>query len=376
MGANNDLQGMNAVDRSRVDIRGVLICGKNVEVDTNVIFKGEVFLEDSVSIGPNCIINNSVIKRGTVVKENCSIESAQIGEECSIGPFARIRPGSVIGNKSQIGNFVEIKQVIMGQGCKINHHSFVGDCIMGSHVVMGAGSITCNHDGQKVNQTIIADDAYIGSGVQLIAPLTIGKEAFVGAGSTITENVPEKVLALSRSRQVIIKNWNKEAPNMTRNSQSNTNVAEGWKNVIIDDPCLWPKETRVVLDTPHIDDRGLIQSLVNFPVKNVSLITSKKGTVRSNHFHRTDWHYMYMLSGKAEYYCRQTGTDEEIKMIIFDKGDLVFTPPMEDHATHFLEDSVFLAMSRNPRDQDAYESDVIRIPMFENGKLVTGKTDV
>ena len=145
---------------------------------------------------------------------------------------------------------------------------------------------------------------------------------------------------------------------------------ENWKSVVIDDPKLWPKTTHVEMDPAHGDSRGSIQSLVNFPVKNVSLITSKKGTVRSNHYHKTDWHYMYMISGKAEYYFRPTGSKEKIQKIIFDKGDLVFTPPMEDHSTHFLEDSVFLAMSRNPRDQEAYEEDVIRVIMFENGKLV------
>ena len=140
---------------------------------------------------------------------------------------------------------------------------------------------------------------------------------------------------------------------------------ENWKNIVIDDPALWPQEVRVKMDEPHVDARGSIQSLVNFPVKNISLISSKKGTVRSNHYHKTDWHYMYMLSGRAEYYYRPTGSHEEMKMVIFDKGDLVFTPPMEDHATYFTEDSVLLAMSRNPRDQEAYENDVVRVVMIE-----------
>ena len=140
-----------------------------------------------------------------------------------------------------------------------------------------------------------------------------------------------------------------------------------WRTIVIDDPTLWPKTTIVPLSTPHIDKRGSIQGLVNFPVKNITLITSKKGSIRSNHYHKTDWHYMYMLSGSAEYYYRPTGSKEEPKKIIIKQGDLVFTPPMEDHTTVFLEDSSLLAMSRNPRDQESYESDVIRVNMIETG---------
>ncbi len=138
---------------------------------------------------------------------------------------------------------------------------------------------------------------------------------------------------------------------------------DAWKNITIDDPAQWPRTTHVALDDSHADARGSIQSLVNFPVKNVSLITSKKGTMRSNHYHKTDWHYMYMLSGCAEYYFRPTGTSAPLKKVIFQQGDLVFTPPMEDHLTVFLEDSTLLAMSRNPRDQATYESDVVRVDL-------------
>ncbi len=144
---------------------------------------------------------------------------------------------------------------------------------------------------------------------------------------------------------------------------------ETWKTVIIDDPKLWPKTTHVQLDDAHVDARGCIQSLVNFPVKNIALITSKKGTIRSNHYHKTDWHYMYMLSGCAEYYFRPTGTGEPLKKVIFKQGDLVFTPPMEDHVTVFLEDSTLLAMSRNPRDQSSYESDVVRVELIKASDL-------
>ena len=138
-----------------------------------------------------------------------------------------------------------------------------------------------------------------------------------------------------------------------------------WRTAVIDDPSLWPKDHLVPLEPAHTDERGAIQNLVNFPVKNTSLITSKKGTVRSNHYHVTDWHYMYIISGLVDYYYRPTGTNGEPTKVVLKKGDMVFTPPMEDHATVFTEDTVLLAMSRNPRDQEAYESDVKRIVLID-----------
>jgi oxalate decarboxylase/phosphoglucose isomerase-like protein (cupin superfamily) len=143
-----------------------------------------------------------------------------------------------------------------------------------------------------------------------------------------------------------------------------------WKQITIDDPALWPKSTRVPLDNPHTDLRGYIQSLVNFPVKNISIIHSKKGTLRSNHYHKTDWHYMYVLSGAAIYYCRPTTSAKRPKKVSLQKGDLIFTPPLEDHTTVFLEDTELLVMSRNPRDQDSYESDVVRIEMINPKTLL------
>ena len=138
---------------------------------------------------------------------------------------------------------------------------------------------------------------------------------------------------------------------------------EKWKNIKIDDKTMWPKTGIVELDSPHIDDRGSIQSLVNFPMKNISLISSRKDTIRSNHYHLTDWHYMYVLSGSFNYYYRPTGTDEELKCVKVVAGEMIFTPPMEDHATVFLEDCDLLAISRNPRDQKAYEKDVRRVTL-------------
>src|SRR5215467_6696024 len=146
---------------------------------------------------------------------------------------------------------------------------------------------------------------------------------------------------------------------------------QNWKNVVIDDPELWPKDSLVDLDPPHADDRGYIQSLVNFPVKNISLIVSKANSLRSNHYHKTDWHYMYVLSGKMEYYFRPTHSNEPPKRIVLSKGEMVFTPPMEDHTSIFLEDTELVVMSRNPRDQESYESDVVRIELIDPKTLTS-----
>ena len=198
-------EGLQVVDPTRVDVRGSLKFGNNVKVDINVIFKGHVVLGDNVSIGPNCIVDDTVVGTGVEIKENSTISSATINNDCRIGPYARIRPGSEIGSGSHIGNFVEIKNTVMGMGCKINHHSFVGDAHLGQQVIIGAGSSTCNFDGLKVQNTIIEDQAFIGSGVQLIAPCKIGEGAFVGAGSIITKNVPPKMLALCRPQKMVLK---------------------------------------------------------------------------------------------------------------------------------------------------------------------------
>jgi oxalate decarboxylase/phosphoglucose isomerase-like protein (cupin superfamily) len=140
---------------------------------------------------------------------------------------------------------------------------------------------------------------------------------------------------------------------------------QDWKNAVLDEASMWPAQVRVELEAPHADERGSIQSLVNFPMKNLSLISSKKGTVRSNHYHVTDWHYMYVLSGSFDYYYRPTGSGEQPRVIRVKAGEMVFTPPMEDHATVFLEDTQLLAMSRNPRDQASYESDVRRVTLID-----------
>ena len=143
-----------------------------------------------------------------------------------------------------------------------------------------------------------------------------------------------------------------------------------WKDVKLDNETMWPKRGLVELDPPHADDRGYIQSLVNFPMKNISLISSKKGTIRSNHYHLTDWHYMYVLNGSFDYYYKPTNSNEELQCTRVSAGELIFTPPMEDHATVFLEDCNLLAMSRNPRDQKAYEEDVRRVILVKQEDIV------
>ncbi len=142
-----------------------------------------------------------------------------------------------------------------------------------------------------------------------------------------------------------------------------------WRKVVLDDESMWPKKVKVDLEPAHTDDRGFIQSLVNFPMKNISLIASKKGTVRSNHYHLTDWHYMYILSGSFDYYYRPTGSSEELSIIRVKAGEMVFTPPMEDHATVFLEDTQLFAISRNPRDQETYEADTRRVLLIDPSKV-------
>jgi oxalate decarboxylase/phosphoglucose isomerase-like protein (cupin superfamily) len=144
---------------------------------------------------------------------------------------------------------------------------------------------------------------------------------------------------------------------------------EKWKDVLLDDVSMWPKTGKVELEPPHVDDRGSIQSIVNFPMKNLSLISSRKGSVRSNHYHVTDWHYMYVMKGSFDYYYRPTGTEQEPLVTRVNAGEMVFTPPMEDHATVFLDDTEMLVVSRNPRDQASYESDVRRVTLIEAGKI-------
>ena len=201
--------GVNILDIEKLEIRGNLECGKDVFIETNVIIEGNVYLGDYVTIRSNTIIIDSSINNHTEIKSNSLIRNSIIGENCIIGPYSRLRSGTKIANNSQIGTFVEIKKSTIGSGCKINHMAFIGDAILGDDVIIGAGTITCNHDGNDTQQTIIHSGSYIGSNVNLIAPIVIEENAIIGAGSTITENAPKNKLTLSRSKQVTLGNRDK-----------------------------------------------------------------------------------------------------------------------------------------------------------------------
>ena len=199
--------GAQLADASRIDIRGSLRVGRDVFIDINAVFEGDVVLGDGVHIGPNCHIIDSALGNGVEIKSHTVIESAVISDRAVIGPFARLRPGTRLAENTKVGNFVETKKAIVGKGSKINHLSYVGDAELGENVNVGAGTITCNYDGVNKHKTTIKDGAFIGSNSALVAPVTIGENATVGAGSTITKNVADEELALTRAKQMGLKNW-------------------------------------------------------------------------------------------------------------------------------------------------------------------------
>ena len=199
--------GVTLIDPARIDLRGTLSCGHDVSIDVNAVFSGEVTLGDDVSIGPNCVISNTTIAAGTTVHANCVLEDAVVGERCDIGPFARLRPGADIRQQARVGNFVEIKKTTLGIGSKANHLTYLGDAQIGDNVNVGCGTITCNYDGANKHLTVIGDNAFIGSGVELVAPVNIGAGATIGAGSTIGKDAPEGQLTIERSKQTTIKGW-------------------------------------------------------------------------------------------------------------------------------------------------------------------------
>ena len=199
--------GVGFVDPARVDIRGTLKCGKDVFIDVNAVFEGDVELGDGTKIESNNLIRDSKLGPSTLVHSNCHIEGATTGVNCEIGPFARLRPGAALANNVKVGNFVEIKKSTVADGSKVNHLTYIGDTEIGTGVNVGAGTITCNYDGANKFQTKIGDGAFIGSGVQLVAPVEVGAGATIGAGSTITKNVPEDSLTLERGKQKSIDGW-------------------------------------------------------------------------------------------------------------------------------------------------------------------------
>lgn len=200
-------QGVTVKDPARLDIRGELHCGRDVEIDINVIFEGKVTVGDRVRIGPNVVIRDSSIESDSEVLANSHIEGAMIGSGCHVGPFARLRPGSVLKNAAKIGNFVEIKNATIGAGSKANHFAYIGDALIGADANIGAGTIFCNYDGANKHQTVIGDGVFIGSNSTLVAPVTIAANAFVAAGSTISGDVPEDHLAVARGKQRNISGW-------------------------------------------------------------------------------------------------------------------------------------------------------------------------
>ncbi len=200
--------GVTLRDPARVDVRGrFLELGQDIVVDVNVVFEGNNQIGSNVTIGPNCIIKNSVIRDNVEILANSLIEDAIVGESCRVGPFARLRPQAELADHVHIGNFVEIKKSTVASGSKINHLSYIGDSEIGSKVNIGAGTITCNYDGVNKFKTIIGDGAFIGSDTQLIAPVSVGAHATIGAGSTITRDAPGEQLTLSRSKQVSVNGW-------------------------------------------------------------------------------------------------------------------------------------------------------------------------
>ena len=201
--------GVKLYDPDRIDIRGSLKTGKDVEIDINCIFIGEVVLGNHVRIGANCIIENSYLGDNCQVLPMTSIDNATVGKHVSIGPFARIRPGTECADGVKIGNFVETKKAQIGIGSKINHLSYVGDTEMGANVNIGAGTITCNYDGANKFKTIIEDDVFVGSDTQLVAPVRIARGSTIGAGSTINKDTPEDQLTLSRSKQISMPGWSR-----------------------------------------------------------------------------------------------------------------------------------------------------------------------
>ncbi len=201
------VQGVTLIDPARFDLRGEVTVGRDVSIDINVILEGQVLIEDGVQIGPNCVIKNSVLRQGAIVKANSHLEGAEVGEGADCGPFARLRPGSVLGAKAHVGNFVELKNAKMGEGAKAGHLSYLGDAEIGARTNIGAGTITCNYDGANKFKTVLGEDVFIGSNSALVAPVTLGDRATTGAGSVITGDVPANTLAVGRAKQRNIEGW-------------------------------------------------------------------------------------------------------------------------------------------------------------------------
>jgi bifunctional UDP-N-acetylglucosamine pyrophosphorylase/glucosamine-1-phosphate N-acetyltransferase len=199
--------GVTLRDPARFDVRGELTIGRDVTIDINVILEGRVVIEDDVSIGANCVIKDSTLRRGVVIKPNSHLDGAVMGEDSDAGPFARLRPGSVLGARAHVGNFVELKNARLGDDAKAGHLTYLGDAEIGARTNIGAGTITCNYDGANKHRTVLGEDVFIGSNNSLVAPVDISSGATTAAGSTITQDVPAAHLAVGRARQRNIDDW-------------------------------------------------------------------------------------------------------------------------------------------------------------------------
>jgi bifunctional UDP-N-acetylglucosamine pyrophosphorylase / glucosamine-1-phosphate N-acetyltransferase len=200
-------KGVTLMDPARIDVRGELVCGRDVVIDVGCVFEGRVALADGVRIGPHCVLVNAQVGAGASIKPFCHIEDAVVGAASQIGPYARLRPGTTLAEDVHIGNFVEVKNSQIAAHSKANHLAYVGDATVGSRVNIGAGTITCNYDGANKFRTVIEDDAFIGSDSQLVAPVTVGKGATLGAGTTLTKDAPAGKLTISRTRQSTLDGW-------------------------------------------------------------------------------------------------------------------------------------------------------------------------
>jgi bifunctional UDP-N-acetylglucosamine pyrophosphorylase / glucosamine-1-phosphate N-acetyltransferase len=199
--------GVALADLWRVDVRGELSCGRDVAIDVNCVFEGKVSLGDRVRVGPNCVLRNVSVDADTEIHAFSLLEDATVGQRCRVGPYARLRPGAQLAEEVHIGNFVEVKASRIGAGSKANHLAYIGDAQVGARVNVGAGTITCNYDGAAKHRTVIEDDCFIGSDATLVAPVTIAKGSYIGAGSTISKDTPAGQLTVARAKQMSLPNW-------------------------------------------------------------------------------------------------------------------------------------------------------------------------
>src|SRR5690606_25888270 len=199
--------GVTLADPERFDLRGELICGRDVFIDVGCVFEGRVELADGVHVGPHCVLRDATVGEGTRIEAFTHIDDARVAQQARVGPYARLRPGAQLAAQAHVGNFVEIKNSVLGEGSKASHLTYIGDAQIGARVNIGAGTITCNYDGVNKYRTVIEDDAFIGSDSQLVAPVTVGEGATLGAGTTLTRDAPAGKLTLSRAKQTTVEGW-------------------------------------------------------------------------------------------------------------------------------------------------------------------------